>query len=264
LYCDVNRALYDNDRDRLFRNAGYIRELRDVFLVGQMSPIVEPFIGDVVRSLTIDSHRLLALSNQYAPGQVACWASFTSTSDAHEPKGRHDGNVTCRISCSRMGPPSPGMYSPSLVKAFSASPSGHEVIFPPHCFFRVVNLELTENTLAVDMETMEFLDVWDLIRDEDWSKFEMWASRHPEMIDTRGKLSSMIGAIAESISKPLDKSGLVPNPFDVCMRYGVDINELHKKETPFAIVEKKFAGANDADRAVYEEWLSCLRQHGAA
>merc|ERR1712196_758285 len=104
-------------------NAGYIRGLRDVFLVGQASAIVEPFIGDVVRGLMLENHKLQDMSNIYKPGQAVCWAAFTSTSDANELKGRHDGNVVFRINCGRMGAPSPGQYFPSLVKAFSAFPA---------------------------------------------------------------------------------------------------------------------------------------------
>lgn len=263
LYCDVNRALYDNDREWLWSNAGFIRELRDVFLVGQTSPIVEPFIGDVVRSLMVDNHKLPALSNNYAPGQAVCWASFTSTSNANELKGRHDGNVIFRISCARMGPPSPGQFSPSVVKAFSAFPSEDEIIFPPHCFFRMINAELKEGTLTFEMETTEFLDVWSLIRDEDWTSFELWASRHPEMVDTRARKFSMICAVAQSISKPLDEGGGVPNPFEVCLRYGADVHELNQKDTPFAILSQKLARADSSDRPMYEDWLSFLRKNGA-
>jgi hypothetical protein len=119
LYCEVNRALYENDRQLLYDNAGYIRELRDVFLVGQSSPIVEPFIGSATRSSMVESHRLQAFSAQFEAGQVHCWTSFTSTSDAKcgcldgnqlgaaqlELKGRHAGNVTFLISCGKTGPP---------------------------------------------------------------------------------------------------------------------------------------------------------------
>merc|ERR1712070_492428 len=146
---------------------------------------------------------------------------------------------------------------------FSAFPAENEVIFPPHSMLRVINVDVRQSTVTVEMETAEFTDVWDLIKAQDWKSFEEWASRHPEMVDTRTRKMSMIGSIAESISRPLDSSGLIPNPFDVCMRYGADINEFHKQETPFTIIEKKHARTLGQDRHMYEEWLACLRHHGA-
>jgi hypothetical protein len=263
LHSVVNKALYDNDRNLLWENAGYIRELKDVFLVGQSSPIVQPFIGDAVHSLSIDSQHLTAFSRQYEPGQALCWASFTSMSDAHNFHGCDGENVIFRICCGRVGQPSQGQYFPSLVKAFSAFAAKQEVIFPPHSFLRVINVELKPGRVTVFMETIEYIDVWTLIKDQDWTNFEIWATHHPEMVDTRSLSFSMIGTVAESISRPVDKTGCVPNPFDVCMRYGADVNEFHEQQTPYTILEKKLAGAIGADRHMYEEWLSCLRHHGA-
>jgi len=269
LYQDVSKALYDNDRQLLYDNAGYISELRNVFLMGQTSPIIDPFVGTAVRSLMLENRKLQAFGAQYEPGQAVCWASFTSMSDVsehigqHTLKGQHDGNVTFRISCGKMGPAPPGHLFPSVVKAFSAFPTEEEVIFPPYCLLRIVNVLLREAALVVEMETMGFDDVWDLIRNEDWSRFEMWASRNPELVNTRMRTFSMIGAVAESISKQLDKSGTVPNPFDVCVRHGADINELHRKETPLAILEKKLDRASSLDKPVFEAWSTCLRKHGA-
>jgi hypothetical protein len=147
------------------------------------------------------------------------------------------------------------------VKAFSAFSSEDEVIFPPHCFFRVVNMETKEASLRVEMETLEFPDVWQLIREEDWTKFEVWASRNAELVDTRTRTFSMIGAIADSISKPLDKGELVPNPFEVCLRCGADVNEVSAQETPLAKLERKLAQAGSSeDIAMYTEWVSSLRK----
>ena len=41
--------------------------------------------------------------------------------------------------------------------------SSCKVIFPPHCFFRVINMQAGDNTLVIELETMEFFDVWDVI-----------------------------------------------------------------------------------------------------
>lgn len=262
LYCEVNRALYDNDRQRLWDTAGYIRELRQIFLVGQISHIVAPFIGGtVVRSLSLEEDRLEAFAAQYERSQIVCWVSFTSTSRANESNSRHSGNVKLKICCGRMGVPATGQHYPGLVKAFSAFQSEEEeVIFPPHCPFRIVNVLFTEGGLTLEMETLEYPDVWELVKNEDWAKFAEWAAKNSDRIDSRRRKYSMIGTIAESISKSLTPG--VPDPFEVCLRHGADVNELHKKQTSIAILEKKLGSAVASDRKVYSDWLSSLRSRG--
>jgi len=261
LYCEVNRALYDNDRQRLWDNAGYIRELRDIFVVGKTLHIVTPFIGGTaLRSMNLALDELEAFAAQYERSQVVCWASFTSTSDAHVLKCRHDGNVQFHICCALMGRPEAGQHYPGLVKAFSAFPSEDEVIFPPHCPFRIVNVLFTEGGLTLEMETMEFPDMWEIIRNEDWVRFEAWASKNSGRIDCSQRKYSIIGAIAESVSKPLPSG--VPDPFEVCVRNGADVNEFHNNQTPTGMLERRLGSAIGLDRSVYSDWLSSLRARG--
>jgi hypothetical protein len=263
LFSEVNKALYDNDRQLLWSNAGYIRELRDVFLVGQTLPIVEPFVkGIVCRSMALEEDQLQALAEQYDRGQMVCWASFTSTSDVNSSEERTDGNVIFRIHCGKMGSPMSGEYYPALVKAFSSFPTQEEVIFPPHCPLCIVNIEILEGCITVDMETMECQGVWKLIENQDWKSFSAWAACNGELVNTRLRKFSMIGAIAENISKPLVEGH--PDPFAVCLGCGADINELHHQETPLGIVESKLARASGADeKRMYQAWASRLREHGA-
>jgi len=267
LYLEVNRAIYENDRARLQDYAGYIRELLGLFLVGQPDPLVAPFVGGVVvRSMILEESQLQQFSDRYLPGESVCWSAFTSTFDVSNLSKELDGNLVFQISCGKLGGPQPGQHYPVSVKAFSAFLAQNEVLFPPHCFFRIVNTRVGDGgrTFTLEMETMEATCVWELIRLEDWGAFEAWAAKNSEQMDTRVRRRSMIGTIAASISKPIAKG--TPNPIDVCVRHGVDVNEVdnERNQTALAIVEHRYAHELKAGRPQsLSAVLAALIDHGA-
>eukprot|EP00930_Biecheleria_cincta_P024915 TRINITY_DN17785_c0_g1_i1.p1 TRINITY_DN17785_c0_g1~~TRINITY_DN17785_c0_g1_i1.p1 ORF type:complete len:804 (+),score=120.04 TRINITY_DN17785_c0_g1_i1:76-2487(+) len=254
LYSQVNRSMYKNEVDNLHKYGGYIRELKEVFLQGQEDPVVVPYKGDVARGGYFTSDMIKGWREKMVRGQHLCWPSFTSTSttDGDSFGASFPGDVKFRIRCFKLGEPQCGKYYPAKVKEFSVFKDEDEVVFPPHCVFRFLNISSEDEAQGtgvtiVDLETVDFPSVWQVIENEDWNRFQEWVLGNTDRIDTAKKEHSIIGAVVDAITKPVENG--VPDPVAVCIQSGASPNEIDKKtgEIPIVKIAKKLVQPGGGD-----------------
>lgn len=255
IYTKINQALYKNEVEHLRVYGGYIRELKEVFLGGQDNPVVVPYKGDVARGGYFKSDVIQGWRKTMDRGQQLCWASFTPTcaADDFSSSGASlPGNVKFNIRCFKLGDPQSAKSYPAKVSDYSLFKQKDDIIFPPHCAFRFVNISSEEeerNTgiAIVDLETLDFPSVWQVIQDEDWNSFQKWARGNPDKIDAAKQQHSIIGAVADSITKPVDDG--IPDPISLCLDHGASPNEIDKRtgEIPIVKLAKKIVQPSSWD-----------------
>eukprot|EP00811_Abedinium_folium_P016319 NODE_2525_length_2196_cov_6.381344.p1 GENE.NODE_2525_length_2196_cov_6.381344~~NODE_2525_length_2196_cov_6.381344.p1 ORF type:complete len:463 (-),score=104.45 NODE_2525_length_2196_cov_6.381344:264-1652(-) len=265
LYGSVNKALYTNDAGELDKYGAYIWELRAVFRLverdGQLCTkhsIIRPFFGTCARGCNMPAAVVEEQKRRWKRGQLLCWSSFTSTSAGTS----FGGNVKYSIDCGTMATPKSGQYYPCNISDVSEYPGEREVLWPPHCSFRLVNvLTNADGTHTVEMETVEFPSVWELVKEELWEQFERWAEAHRDKIDTGARSFSIIGDVARCI-----KTALVAgvNPIKVCVKHGANINEVDcvTKETPVMTVAKRHKALVERGEGDLSAVLRTIIEHG--
>jgi len=142
LYHEMNKALRDDDLEKLKLLGAYIKELRDVFLTDHEYQIIKPFRGTVWRGISRVPD-LDKAKRTYVPGKDFLWTAFTSTT-TNKNVAMNWGQIVFEIKCD----PPDGMYAdevfeyaPADVKEFSAYASEDEVLFPPNVKFRVLDVK---------------------------------------------------------------------------------------------------------------------------
>lgn len=223
VYSSMNRAMYMNDAEGLKKHAPYIRALRRVFLSGQPDPVVQPFVGRVTRCMNIPLE--MVHSDYMEVGrhrELVCWSAFTSTSV--EAKGGNSGfgQVLFKLHLSEV---KDGAYAPACISQYSQYPSENEVLVPPHCMFRVINVDL-EPRVVVHMELQQTDSplVWDLISSQDWGGVAQWIERNKGMCDTRNSKYSLICEIGAA-AKGLDASVALTK----CIENKANVNEVSRQ-----------------------------------
>lgn len=198
-----------------------------MFRTDDPSGILQPFKGRVSRGISVP-HPQQYLST-FTKGDEFVWASFTSTSTWIS----FSGNVDFDIECSNGIDGSKAKYAPAKVMHLSRFFWETEVVSPPHVKFRVVNVK--GNT--VQLETVEFPSVWELVEKNDWDGFKKWADANPTRVDTKDSEFSIINTVAESLVAPGSGSDSAINPIQVCLSHHADINEEdnHTGKTPTII-----------------------------
>jgi len=161
MFRDVSRAAYTNDIFNVNVVAGYYYELREVFCGGQSSPILQPFQGIAVRSMSASAEQLRVLEETYQSGVEVCWANFTPAFNVDLLQSPVAGNVMFRIKCDvsadpareTMAPESmKSWYFPASVREHSAFPEEDEIIFPPYSPMRCTCTKVVAGQLVVDLE----------------------------------------------------------------------------------------------------------------
>jgi hypothetical protein len=137
----MNRALRDDNLDKMRYFGSYIKELRDVFKTDHENQLITPFEGKVWRGITFeDPEQALA---DYPVGVEFVWSAFTSMT-TNQDVAKNFGNLTFEIECC---PPAGTFdddvpeYAPANIKDFSSFPGEDEILFPPNISFRVVRIE---------------------------------------------------------------------------------------------------------------------------
>lgn len=238
-YGPVNRCLRDDDEATMTKYAGFIYELREVFRVGDVEPVAKPFSGHVRRGISHATPMLYLLNLRV--GQELVWPAFTSTSTGTS----FTGNVYFEIACMMVAGRKPE-YAPMKISHLSWYPFEEEVIFPPHMRFRVVNIKGN----MVQLETVEFPSVWELIEKQDWAGFKKWADANPTRVDTKESEHSLINKVAEHWLQNLDSATAMladANPLQVCVKHHADINEEDKTTgaTPLIVAAKAYQAIDD-------------------
>lgn len=109
----------------------------------------------------------------------------------------------------------------------------------------------------MQLETVEYPSVWEMIENKDWKGFQTWANANKERVDTKECSFSVINKVTENwISSP---EGHV-DPIEVCMEHHADINEEDKQtgNTPLIIAAKAVkqeSGASHASSSKVLEWF---------
>jgi Ca2+-binding EF-hand superfamily protein len=278
-YGRVSKSMYQGSRRELLKYGCYVYELRDVFRIGHHEPIIGPYEkGTVWRDCNFpDEDELDDYIKRLRKGQLMCWPSFTSTSTKAERTVT--GNVTFQIECAQIEQPKKGYY-PCLVTDSLYPGVAEEVLWPPHCHFRFVNLLYSEGLVDAsieaegetspqrksrcifEMETTEFPSIWKIIEKQDWDMFKTWSSKNPDKVDTRARKFSIITCVARHISRAPEAGA--PDPIEICASCGADMNEVdpRSKDTALLIVAQKQAAFLNSGGEDLTDVLHSLVKHG--
>ncbi|CAE7366609.1 unnamed protein product [Symbiodinium sp. CCMP2592] len=243
LYEQVNRSLWTDDDVLLRRLAPYIRALRGLFERPQQGQI-EGFeffggAGDVVeRRMQLDKKQ----KRMYLRQERVCWPHFAlaKVMDLHRVKLKDLKHEDLKAESTRGGTalrvhfdgdtPNKG-YVPAVIRALSRSqhPNEQVVMFPPHCMFRIENVDGCKvyedpNKWTINLSLDSVPSVWKLIREKDWQRFREWADAHPQLVNGHGSLRSIICEVARSLAS--EPRLLEEDPVEVCLSRGAQANEV--------------------------------------
>ncbi|CAE7250540.1 unnamed protein product [Symbiodinium necroappetens] len=243
LYEEVNLALWKDDEVLLRRLAPYIRALRSLFERPQQDEI-EGFdffgaAGQVVeRRMQLDEDQI----DLYLLEKRVCWPHFAlaRVMDLQKVKLEDLQNEDRSAEPAPEGTavrvffdgdlPNAG-YVPAVIHALSRPqhPHGRVVMFPPHCMFRIENVDGCKtyddpNKWTINLALDSVPSVWKLIREKDWQRFREWADAHPELVNSHGSLGSIICEVARSLAS--EPRQLAEDPVEVCLSRGAQANEV--------------------------------------
>lgn len=154
LYRAVNRALHTDDANGMAHFSGFIHDLREVFRTDK--GVLQPFHGKVFRGISVKSP--IEYVNKFRKGDEFMWAAFTSTSERKSAAFVNGAKtaVTLEIQCSLGINGTVAQYAPARISHLSQATFEDEVLFPPHVKFRVVNVLIEEQSVVIQLETIEF------------------------------------------------------------------------------------------------------------
>lgn len=146
LYHEMNAALRNDDLEKMKYFGAYIKELRDVFLTDHVDQIISPYTGTLWRGVSIPN--VEEILRHYQPGKIFVWPAFTSTT-TNKNVAMGFGNIVFEMRCF----PPEGTYddeeweyAPASVQEYSAFPSEGEILFPPNCKFKVLEVQMPSET----------------------------------------------------------------------------------------------------------------------
>jgi len=194
LYGEMNTALRDDDLAQMMDLAGYIWELREVFLTDGINQITRPFSGTVYRGIGFPDPETAVES--YKKDQIFAWPQFSSTSTDRNA-ALNFGNIIFEIRCY----PLDGLYdddkpeyAPAQISQWSVFPDEAEVLFLPNTEFRTVNIQYPSegNDLGnfsnvhcvVQCEITAFDSIYGMIEATDVGGVKQWAERNPDRVKT--------------------------------------------------------------------------------
>ena len=197
---DVNRCLYQDDAKTMEQLAPFIQHFREAFR--GTKGVLKPFDGLLFR------HMQLGDLQKYTKDSVVVWPTFSScTYDESWLKAESIGNVEFEIRCygaiaASLSHSADKYYLPCIIEDHVLSEYVYqkEVVLPPFCHFRVVNINkggLWGQT-RIFLETTQFPSVWESIRSGKAEDFEDWAKQNPELVSMVGNSFSMVNEIAKA------------------------------------------------------------------
>ncbi|CAE7208277.1 SYT4 [Symbiodinium sp. CCMP2456] len=243
LYEEVNLSLWTDDEVLLPRLAPYIRALRSLFERPQQDEIEGfEFFGEagqvVERRMQLDEDQI----NLYLLEERVCWPHFAlaRVMDLQKVKLKDLKNEDLSAESAREATavrvhfdgdlPNAG-YVPAVVGALSRKQHPHErvVMFPPHCMFRIENVDGCKtyddpNKWTINLALDSVPSVWKLIREKDWQRFKEWADAHPQLVNSHGSLRSVICEVARSLAS--ETRQLDEDPVEMCLSRGAQANEV--------------------------------------
>mmetsp|Transcript_125499 Transcript_125499/g.401356 ORF Transcript_125499/g.401356 Transcript_125499/m.401356 type:complete len:842 (-) Transcript_125499:143-2668(-) len=243
LYSKMNCAMYTDDAAQLRKYAPYIRELRDLFQMHHSNPdhpdqVLKPYVRDQNESPgSFDVTRRMRLTggmtkpafydayiDKFEKGKEVCFSAFTSTSEARNGGNESFGNVVFKIHLAGPQQKHSNTYFPASVRKYSAFAAENEVVLPPHCKFRVINIE---NIDEIHLALADQPCVWQTIVQQDWRAFNEWATAHPDLLDTKNSKYSIINAVASAMKTSVHLTEA--NPLSHCIRLKANVNEQCKQ-----------------------------------
>lgn len=169
LYKNLNKALREDNEDSIRRHMVVIHNLREVvrFEVSKIGTPegrkCKPFIGKVLRGLTVPAEEAEALADSYKHGAEFTWPSFTSTQMDEGGLWPFDGNVNFEIECN-IDPKTMGVdevYAPVRISRFLQG--SNEVLFPPQTKFRVVGEREPERVKENEETKMVYTKILEVV-----------------------------------------------------------------------------------------------------
>eukprot|EP00746_Dinoflagellata_sp_MGD_P010190 gnl/MRDRNA2_/MRDRNA2_120958_c0_seq1.p1 gnl/MRDRNA2_/MRDRNA2_120958_c0~~gnl/MRDRNA2_/MRDRNA2_120958_c0_seq1.p1 ORF type:complete len:372 (-),score=79.88 gnl/MRDRNA2_/MRDRNA2_120958_c0_seq1:8-1123(-) len=194
IYHKMNLALRNDDAEVMKKLAGYIWELREVFLTDGINQITQPHTGTLYRGISFPSPE--DDIKNYKKDEKFAWPAFTSTSTDRNA-ALNFGNIIFEIRCY----PLDGLFeddkpefAPAGVSQWSQFPQEAEIIFPPNTEFRVVNIQYPgeDNDLGnfgnvyalVQCETTAFDSIYGMIEAGDTEGVKKWTEQNKDRVKT--------------------------------------------------------------------------------
>ncbi|CAE7444438.1 unnamed protein product [Symbiodinium sp. CCMP2592] len=243
---DVNRCLYQDDAKQMELLAPYIQHFREAFRGSHPScrGVLRPFDGLLFRYMHLQEGEL----DKYQQDCSIVWPTFSScTYDEAWLKSSLLGDSAefeIRSYGAAEASASKELYLPCLIEEHVLSRYVYqkEVVMPPFCSFRVVNVNKTTASFwtgkprrtRVFLETTQFPSVWQSIAAGQADEFAKWARKNEGLVSMSGNDVSIVNEIAKAAAKAVEQSadetverlGAAHDMFRACAEMGAPLSEV--------------------------------------
>eukprot|EP00439_Symbiodinium_sp_Y106_P020327 s4298_g2.t1 len=281
---DVNRCLYQDDAKQMNLLAPYIQHFREAFrgLHPSCRGVLRPFDGLLFRYMHLREGEL----DKYQQDCSIVWPTFSSctydeawlksslSGDSAEFEIRSYGAAEASASKEANG-----LYLPCLIEEHVLSRYVYqkEVVMPPFCSFRVVNVNKTTASFwtakprrtRVFLETTQFPSVWQSIAAGQADEFAKWARKNEGLVSMSGNDISIVNEIAKAAAKAVeqpaaetvDRLGAAHDMFRACAEMGAPLSEVDPETGSTAVftIAESLVGLKSSTEAVKESLKSMIK-----
>eukprot|EP00435_Cladocopium_sp_Y103_P018997 s1900_g4.t1 len=239
--------------------------------------VLKPFDGQVFRYMHLGDLQ------KYQKDVMIVWPTFSScTYDESWLKKEQIafGGVAFEIRCygaldASKSENADKYYLPCLIEDHVLSRFVHqkEVVIPPFCSFRVVNVNKAGSLsqTRIFLETTQFPSVWESIGSGKAKDFEKWAKQNPDLLSLTGNNVSIVNEIAKAaVAAPSHEDGLAGfgEMMAKCAAMGAPMSEVDPATgaTPVFTLAEGMAGLDKDDRGTKEalsQMIKTMAKSGA-
>ena len=254
---DVNRCLYKDDAEALELLAPYIQHFREAFRTPSAGRVLKVFDGHLFRYMHPETGGLA----NYQKDCTIVWPTFSSRTYDEAWLKRSGFVVDVAFEIRSYGaleastPAEAGScYVPCLIEehVLSQYTNQNEVVMPPFCSFRVVNVNKPTGWVfkqtRVFLETTQFPSAWRSIDSGFADEIDEWAKRNPNLLSMAGNDVSMVNEIVKASAKAAvppaadaaELLGGAHHMLDTCAAMGAPLGEVDPETgstTVFTIAE---------------------------
>lgn len=203
---DVNACLFKEDVPQMEKLSPYIYFFREAFRSANKNRggALKPYDGHIYRYMQLRDQDL----QKYKNNEIVVWPTFSSCT--YDEGWLKDGFWSCVFDIRSYGAVEASqskdgkeLYLPCIIEehVLPCYTYQKEVVIPPFCGFRVVNVNRTGKFIAqtrVFLETIQFPSVWESIETGDAAGFRKWAEMNKDLMSTTGNDLSIVNEIAKS------------------------------------------------------------------
>lgn len=254
---EVNRALYTNDDSKIEKFAPYIQMFREGFKSGAFNA----YDGKLFRRMTLATKD----QERYKIDTTVCWEPFSSCT-YDEGWLKNFGNSQFEIRCYGAvdAHSTSKYYVPCLIQehVLECFKYQKEVVMPPFCEFRVVQVREDRGGKRIYLETTQFPSVWQSIKDCNANALEQWGAKNTYLMSTSGGQASIVNEVAKSaVAKASDACA---DMVKICVDYGSPLSEIDPitGSNPLLILAEGISAASSGHTCL-SDIAKTLVTHGA-